>query len=66
MMVAATISEMMAAAFGRDWPESGGMKIRFRSPVKPGAAYQDAGQRPASGYEGRRQKGLVFGIGCER
>ena len=36
MMVAATISEMMAAAFGRDWPESGGMKIRFRSPVKPG------------------------------
>ena len=36
MMVAATISEMMTAAFGRDWPESGGMKIRFRSPVKPG------------------------------
>ena len=36
MMVAATISEMMAAAFGRDWPESGSMKIRFRSPVKPG------------------------------
>ena len=36
MMVAATISEMMAAAFGRAWPESGSMKIRFRSPVKPG------------------------------
>ncbi len=36
MMVAATISEMMAAAFGRNWPESGSMKIRFRSPVKPG------------------------------
>lgn len=36
MMVAATISEMMAAAFGRRWPESGSMKIRFRSPVKPG------------------------------
>lgn len=36
MMVAATISEMMAAAFGRSWPESGSMKIRFRSPVKPG------------------------------
>ena len=36
MMVAATISEMMTAAFGRDWSESGSMKIRFRSPVKPG------------------------------
>ena len=36
MMVAATISEMMAAAFGLSWPESGSMKIRFRSPVKPG------------------------------
>ena len=35
MMVAATISEMMASAFGRNWPESGSMKIRFRSPVKP-------------------------------
>lgn len=36
MMVAATISEMMTAAFGRNWAESGSMKIRFRSPVKPG------------------------------
>ncbi len=36
MMVAATISEMMASAFGEDWAESGRMKIRFRSPVKPG------------------------------
>lgn len=36
MMVAATISEMMSFAFGRNWPESGSMKIRFRSPVKPG------------------------------
>ena len=36
MMVAATISEMMVTAFGRNWPESGSMKIRFRSPVRPG------------------------------
>ena len=43
MMVAATISEMMAAAFGRDWPESGGMKIRFRSPVKPGQRIRTRG-----------------------
>ena len=36
MMIAATISEMMSAAFGADWARSGKMKIRFRSPVKPG------------------------------
>ena len=36
MMVAATISEMMTLAFGVNWPRSGSMKIRFRSPVKPG------------------------------
>ena len=43
MMVAATVSEMMAAAFGRDWPESGSMKIRFRSPVKPGQCITTSG-----------------------
>lgn len=36
MMVAATISEIMTSAFGTDWARSGKMKIRFRSPVKPG------------------------------
>ena len=36
MMVAAMISEMMTAAFGDCWPRTGKMKIRFRSPVKPG------------------------------
>ena len=36
MMVAATISEMMTYAFGRRWSDTGSMKIRFRSPVKPG------------------------------
>ena len=43
MMVAATISEMMVAAFGRDWSESGKMKIRFRSPVKPGQSITTQG-----------------------
>lgn len=36
MMVAATISEMMTAAFGENWLRTGKMKIRFRAPVKPG------------------------------
>ena len=36
MMVAATISEVMTGAFGGDWAKTGKMKMRFRSPVKPG------------------------------
>jgi 3-hydroxybutyryl-CoA dehydratase len=36
MMVAATISEAMAVAFQKDWPESGRLKLRFKAPVFPG------------------------------
>ena len=36
MMVAATISEIMTGAFGSNWSRTGKMKIRFRSPVRPG------------------------------
>ena len=36
MMVAASISEMMTAAFGTDWLRSGRLKLRFRAPVLPG------------------------------
>ena len=36
MMVAAAISEMMTAAFGRNWADTGKTRIRFRSPVRPG------------------------------
>ncbi len=36
MLIAATISELMTAAFQRDWLESGKLKIRFRAPVFPG------------------------------
>lgn len=44
MMVAATISEMMSAAFGADWARSGKMKMRFRSPVKPGQRVTASGK----------------------
>ena len=36
MMVAASISQMMTAAFGTDWLRSGRLKLRFRAPVLPG------------------------------
>ena len=36
MMIAAAISEAMTAAFGRAWPETGRLKLKFRVPVFPG------------------------------
>ena len=36
MMIAAMLSELMAAEFAGDWVDTGQLKIRFRSPVKPG------------------------------
>lgn len=36
MLVLAFVSEMLTASFGRDWLESGRLKIRFRAPARPG------------------------------
>ena len=36
MLVLAFISEMMTAAFGRQWLESGKLEVRFRAPARPG------------------------------
>lgn len=44
MMVAATISEMMALAFGSAWADAGRMKIKFKSPVYPGDRITAAGR----------------------
>ena len=36
MLVLAFVSEMLTAAFGRAWLDSGRLKIRFRAPARPG------------------------------
>jgi 3-hydroxybutyryl-CoA dehydratase len=36
MLVLAFLSEMMTAAFGRAWLESGRLEVRFRAPSRPG------------------------------
>ena len=36
MLVLAFLSEMLTAAFGPAWLESGRLKVRFRAPVYPG------------------------------
>ena len=35
MLVLAFISDMMGQSFGRRWPETGRLKVRFRAPVYP-------------------------------
>ena len=36
MLVLAFISEMLTKEFGKDWLDSGRLKVRFRAPVYPG------------------------------
>lgn len=36
MLVLASISEMMARAFGEEWLSSGRLKVRFKAPARPG------------------------------
>ena len=44
MMIAASISEMMTLAFSEEWPRSGRLKIRFRTPVYPDETINTFGQ----------------------
>ena len=44
MMIAATISEMMASAFRERWLETGQLKLRFKAPVLPGETVTTTGR----------------------
>ena len=44
MMIAASISEMMTAAFREDWVRGAELKIKFRAPVYPGDTISTFGQ----------------------
>ncbi len=43
MMIAASVSELMAGTFGLEWARSGRMKLRFRAPVFPGDRIETRG-----------------------
>jgi 3-hydroxybutyryl-CoA dehydratase len=43
MLVLAFASEMLTAAFGRAWLNSGRLKIRFRAPTRPGDTVEATG-----------------------
>jgi acyl dehydratase len=36
MLVLAYVSQMMTAAFGRDWVSGGRLSVRFKAPARPG------------------------------
>jgi 3-hydroxybutyryl-CoA dehydratase len=76
MLVLAYLSEMMAAAFGRDWLAGGRLKVRFRAPARPGdtltaraeprrARLLDAQARLPDGQGREVSDGRVFEYGIE-
>lgn len=44
MLVLAFVSELMAAAFPREWPAAGRLKVRFKAPVYPGETVRITGE----------------------
>lgn len=49
MLVLASISEMMAAAFGESWLNGGKLKVRFRAPARPGETITASAQPRGDG-----------------
>ncbi len=60
MLVLASISEMMAAAFGEAWLAGGKLRVRFRAPARPGDTITASAQ-PQTAREGG---GLVYAVEC--
>lgn len=44
MLVLAYVSQMMTAAFGRDWLSGGRLDVRFRAPARPGDTISVSGK----------------------
>jgi 3-hydroxybutyryl-CoA dehydratase len=76
MLVLAYLSEMMAAAFGRDWLAGGRLKVRFRAPARPGdtvtaraeprrARVPDEQARQPGGQARQASQDRVFEYGIE-
>jgi 3-hydroxybutyryl-CoA dehydratase len=67
MLVLAYLSEMLTAAFGQRWLDSGRLKIRFRAPARPGDTITSAGtvtrvdgENVSCGIECKNQTGEVL------
>ncbi len=60
MLVLASISEMMAAAFGEAWVAGGRLRVRFRGPARPGDAVTASAKAQASREAGM----LTYAVEC--
>ena len=60
MLVLATISEMMAAAFGEAWLTGGRLRVRFRAPARPGDTLTASARAQAS----RDGTTLTYAVEC--
>ena len=60
MLVLASISEMMAAAFGEAWLTGGKLRVRFRAPARPGDTIT-AGAQPQAA---RDSATLIYSVEC--
>ena len=60
MLVLASISEMMAVAFGEAWLTAGRLRVRFRAPARPGDTVT-ASARPQSTEDGAT---LTYAVEC--
>lgn len=58
MLVLASISEMMAAAWGDAWLTGGRLRVRFRAPARPGDTIT-ASAKPQAAREGKPQSYAV-------
>ena len=61
MLVLASISEMMAAAFGEAWLTGGRLRVRFRAPARPG----DTITARAQAQSQRDGTTLTYGVECK-
>ena len=60
MLVLASISEMMAAAFGEAWLTQGKLRVRFRAPARPGDTIT-AGAQPRAARDSAM---LLYAVEC--
>ena len=55
MLVLAMVSEMMTAAFGSEWMDSGKIDVRFRAPSRPGDTVTATAEARDGGGNGRQK-----------
>jgi len=65
MLTLAFVSDMLAQAFGRNWLESGRLKVRFRAPVYPGDDVTTFGQVTGVTDEDAGQR-IRCTVGCRK